>query len=370
MNTFFRRRDLGSGLGKLLATLVFISCGMFVARADDGGGAAEDIVTLEPIDEPLGEEDRQVIDEIFGDPVLRDSEAPETRPPEPPVLSELAQGVLGEPEVLEDAGVLLYRTQLPGVSQLWIYVPREMPPTAKVPLVLISPAGSEGYHGMDLTPADQPEHIPYAQAGMVTAAFSTPGSLPDGWTEEQRREAVNSFHASGKGVRTARGVMNYVVRLFPQINPHMVFAAGHSSAGSLALTLGAYQSSLRGILAYAPSTNLRKELGELAIEIFDNQIPGFAAFTRLSSPLSLAKRITSPVFIYQARDDRVIDPAGTTEFVEKLRVSNPSVTFLLEPEGGHYQGMLDQGIPAGIQWIDDLTNWRDLPANQMAEKQE
>jgi dipeptidyl aminopeptidase/acylaminoacyl peptidase len=194
--------------------------------------------------------------------------------------------------------------------------------------------------------------------------------LPDNWTEEQRHEAVDKFHASGKGVRTARSVMNYVVRLFPQIDPNMVFAAGHSSAGGLALTLGAYQSSLRGIIAYAPSTDLRRELGELTIEIFDSQIPGFAAFTRLASPLNLTKRITSPVFIFQTRDDRVIDPAATTEFVEKLKVSNPNVTYVLEPEGGHYEGMLDKGIPKAIRWIDELTNWRDLPANQVAEKRD
>ena len=80
-------------------------------------------------------------------------------------------------------------------------------------------------------------------------------------------------------------------------------------------------------------------------------LPGFRHFVKRSSPLTHTSRLTAPVFLFFADDDEMIQAEGYRPFIAKLRETNREVTLRTVPEGGHYQSMIDEGIPAGIEWI-------------------
>lgn len=51
-------------------------------------------------------------------------------------------------------------------------------------------------------------------------------------------------------------------------------------------------------------------------------------------------------------DDNNEPYADTQIYVTRLKQSSGvDVTFATTPRGGHYQSMIDRGIPGGIDWI-------------------
>lgn len=61
-----------------------------------------------------------------------------------------------------------------------------------------------------------------------------------------------------------------------------------------------------------------------------------------------------PVFIFQATDDSVIPVEDTKSFVTELQKSNPNITFITVNKGDHYDSMIQQGIPKGIEWLNKI----------------
>ena len=76
----------------------------------------------------------------------------------------------------------IYRTWQDHAGQKWInacwyYRPEQA--TGKLALVLVPPAGSTLFTGMDLGDGDRPEHYPYARAGFAVASFEIDGHVPN-----------------------------------------------------------------------------------------------------------------------------------------------------------------------------------------------
>ncbi len=135
-----------------------------------------------------------------------------------------------------------YELDLPGPEQpthLWIYAPSERAPDAKLPAVLIAPAGSDLMHGMGLGDGDRPEHLPYVAAGFVVVAYELSG---DGRT----REAYDAFSKAQGGLANGLAALSFVRQQIPFVDSSRIFTAGHSSAGDAALLLAAHAPSLRG----------------------------------------------------------------------------------------------------------------------------
>lgn len=80
-------------------------------------------------------------------------------------------------------------------------------------------------------------------------------------------------------------------------------------------------------------------------------LPGLQAFASGTSPMNHVDSFACPVFIFHARDDSNEPFKRTESFVNLMKASGKQITFLAADNGDHYQSMIDQGIPAAVEWI-------------------
>ena len=249
----------------------------------------------------------------------------------------------------------------PGAAmEAWIYLPAGEHPAGSLKAVLVAPAGTNLLTGMELGPltddAYHDECLPYAEAGMAVVMYSLDGHLSDEDAESEETDAdtaaYNAFVKSGAGVINARNALELVLARLPEVNPSQIYSAGHSSAGTLSLLFGEHEGRLAGVLAYAPASDVEKEHAELAENPFAGLLyPNLDHFIKRSSPKTHAAEMKHPVFLFHAEDDSRIPADGTRGFAENLEARGVEVTLEIVPEGEHYDAMIDQGIPAGIEWI-------------------
>jgi dienelactone hydrolase len=257
---------------------------------------------------------------------------------------------LGSPKKIAD-GILRYESTLKrgnNVSKIWIYVPEKMK-SEKLPCVLIAPAGSRLIDGASLGEGSKAEHLPYVKAGFVVVAYDIDDE-PKDESDEATLEAVTAFKNSNAGLINQKNALDYALEKVSIINADKIYVAGHSSAATHALLVAANESRLKGVIAYAPATDIEKFLGE-NLDIFDEYINGLKEFLVRSSPINNTEKIKVPVFLFHAKDDSTVSIKMTEDFAEKLKKTNSDVTLIKAEKGDHYFSMINQGIPKGIEWL-------------------
>ena len=124
-----------------------------------------------------------------------------------------------------------------------LYLPTGQHPPHSLPCVFIAPAGTRLLHGSALGEADSPEHLPYARAGFAVLAYELSGDLPNdsggALTFNQLKSPVQQFMAADGGLANARAAVDFVLAKVPEVNPAQLYAAGHSSAATMALDAAA-----------------------------------------------------------------------------------------------------------------------------------
>ncbi|HEV7280202.1 MAG TPA: prolyl oligopeptidase family serine peptidase [Pirellulaceae bacterium] len=235
----------------------------------------------------------------------------------------------------------------PGQSgQVWLYLPPGDHAPGSLPCVLIAPAGTTMLEGMDLGEGDQAEHLPYVHAGFAVVAYSLDGPS----FGEFDPAAFNAFRDSMAGLVNARNAVEFVLAKVPEVDPKRIYAAGHSSAGTHALLLAEHEPRLAGAAAYMPAYDVPKRFGWF-LRFVEGQLPGATEFAHRSSPKTHADRLNCPVFLYTANDDSNVPAADVRAAAEDLQSRGKDVTIEVAPYGGHYEPMIDSGIPAAIEWM-------------------
>ncbi|HEY2586292.1 MAG TPA: hypothetical protein VGI81_11065 [Tepidisphaeraceae bacterium] len=166
----------------------------------------------------------------------------------------------------------------PGLPmQIYLYLPAGQRVTHSLPCVFIAPAGSRLFHGMQVGKNDMPEHLPYVRAGFAVCAYELSGSLP---RTSQRSMPwsmvagpVRQFVAADGGVANAQHAIDYVLNQVPEVNPQQLYAAGHSSAATVALDVAAGDHRIRGVAAYAPVCDVEQRLASILPETWSNGSP-------------------------------------------------------------------------------------------------
>ncbi|MGI8978097.1 MAG: alpha/beta hydrolase family protein [Pirellulaceae bacterium] len=238
---------------------------------------------------------------------------------------------------------------------LWTYLPEGQHAPGSLPCILICGAGSTLLEGMSLTDRDAsgdgdvPEHIPYAKAGFAVVAYELDG---DGELGEDL--AYDAFRQSRAGLVNARNALEYVLAKVPEVNPKQIYSAGHSSAGTMSLLFAEHEPRLAGCIAFAPCTDVPGFLGAVRALSFTHQ--GIADFVVQSSPSTHESRLNCPVFLFHAEDDGNVDVEETEAFAARLQQKGRDVTLKIVPTGDHYDSMIEEGIPAAIQWLKSKTN--------------
>jgi DNA-directed RNA polymerase subunit RPC12/RpoP len=267
---------------------------------------------------------------------------------QPPV--HLAGGIDFYPVVIGGDG--------PGLPmQVYLYLPAGQREPHSLPCVFIAPAGSRLFHGMSLGEGDMPEHLPYVRAGFAVCAYELSGSLPGRPGSSLAWSAVTGpvrdFMAADGGVANARIAVNYVLAQVPEVNPQHLYAAGHSSAATVALDVAASDHRIRGVAAYAPACNLEQRLAAF-LPTLERHVPGSSAFIARISPMRHVSDFACPIYLFHADDDANVATSDNQAFVDALHAAGKHVQFVRVPSGGHYDSMIDDGIPGGIEFFKSL----------------
>ncbi len=234
---------------------------------------------------------------------------------------------------------------------LWLYLPTKVDPAPKsLPCVLIAPAGSDGASGMMLAEGDRLEHLPYVRAGFAVMAFDLDGGVvqPDA-PNFSSVPAMTAFVKARAGLVNGRIAQAFIDAKVPQVDPGRHYVAGHSSAATFALLFAEHEPGLKGCVAYAPVVDLTSRLGGRGA----GRLQRFGLsdlLTRYSPRISEAK-LTCPVFLFASRDDENVSFEESVGCSERLQKLKKPVTLELVDTGGHYESMLNEGIPRGIAWL-------------------
>jgi dipeptidyl aminopeptidase/acylaminoacyl peptidase len=236
---------------------------------------------------------------------------------------------------------------------MYLYLPEGQHQPGSLPCILHTGAGTTLLHGVEMDGGgNPPEYIPYVKAGYAVLLFEMDGPIYDDEDVEEMREAYKAFKASRAGLVNARNAIEYLIAKVPEVDPSRIYASGHSSAATHALLLAEHEPRLAGVLAYAPAVDLPQWF-EPRLPILRVLMPGVVDFVTQSSPGTHVARLKCPTFLFQAEDDSICDIDETRQFVHQLRAQGTEVTFKTVPTGDHYEAMINDGLPAGVQWLRD-----------------
>jgi dienelactone hydrolase len=249
----------------------------------------------------------------------------------------------------------------PGHSgKLWVYLPAGDAPAKSLPCVLIAGAGSNLITGMDLSAGDQAEHVPWARAGFAVVAYEIDGAVPGGLSgnvpESLLKMSAGGFLKARAGVANAQHALDYVAAKLPQVDPSRILAVGHSSAGTLALLAAQSDPRIRAVVAFAPGRYETDPQMAAALRGSDREIPGISKVLTTFNPAAPENlsRLGGPAFLFTAEDDGNVPASATRELAAALQGRGKSVTLEVVPAGGHYDAMIDPGIPRAIAWAKAL----------------
>jgi dipeptidyl aminopeptidase/acylaminoacyl peptidase len=237
--------------------------------------------------------------------------------------------------------------------RVWYYQPEQV--SGQLPLVLVPPAGSRLFFGKGLAEGQRPEHYPYARAGFAVVSFDIDGHVPDrhGGLDAAVLKGARQFRNAQAGLANARAALDFVLANVPNIDPDRIYVAGHSTAGTLALLVAEDEPRIKACAAYAAITDVEAWLADIAPRL-DSELPGYRQFLKSSSPKMHAERLKCPVFLFHAEDDSVVPISQCTDFAALLKKSNPHVTVVTTQSGDHYDSMIREGIPKGINWFQQV----------------
>ncbi len=253
-------------------------------------------------------------------------------------------------EVADQVSLSKYQVEATG-NQVWVYLPTDAPADQPLTTVLIAVAGTPMIHGLELADGDSVEHIPYAQAGFAVVAYGLTGPVEDDASDASYVESIESYVEREGGLLDAVDALKLATEKHPAVGAGPVFVAGHSSAGLIALNLARRSRNFAGCIAYAAPTNLENEVDPDLAEALQKYIPGFRKFVIENSPVRNAAQINCPVFFFNALDDSRVPPQSVAVYLKTLKAAGKPLNHLQVETGGHYNSMIEQGIPAGIEWI-------------------
>ena len=219
-----------------------------------------------------------------------------------------------------------------------------------LPCILHTGAGTTLLHGVEMEGVgNPPEYLPYVKAGYAVLLYDMDGPS---YGDDDMNEAFQAFKASRAGLVNARNAIEYLIAKAPEVNPSQIYASGHSSAASHALLLAEHEPRLAGVIAYAPAVDLPKWFGP-RLGVLRLLLPGVTDFVTQSSPSTHIARLKCPTLLFQAEDDTTCDIGETRIFADQLRAQGTDVTFIAVPTGGHYEAMVNEGLPAGVRWMQE-----------------
>ena len=276
------------------------------------------------------------------------------------VTQNLTPGEQIEPGVWRSEVILPVAGDAP---RAWVYRPRaalKARTKRHFPCVFIAPAGTDVTGGAGLRDDERATHIPYVRAGMIVVVYEINGLSRD------KAVAARDFWKANFGLDNAEAAISWTLQNVPHVDASRLFAAGHSSAGALALEVAQHDARIRACAAYAPACNfVWPDPGGSVLDIAareDDEVPGFSSALRVIMPQNNLKSLNCPLFLFCCDDDTVVNPLEVRGFANAEKSVGKKVTLLTQPNGGHVKGMKQNGIPAAIQWLKEFHHQKRIVA--------
>lgn len=279
---------------------------------------------------------------------------------------------LGEPAIQFPSGATMYHVSIRDAAggagskmQLRVYLPAGEHADRSLPCVLIAPAGTPLLYGANVEGDDyHDETLPYCESGMVVIHYSIDGAIPDSVNMNDDQEvsramatAWPAFKESGGGIVNGRNALEFALAKIPSVDPNRICAAGHSSAGTLALMLAATEPRITHCVAYAPAYDCERRMDEVINDPMTRiLLPGLKPFIEWYSPMNHLADFRCKMMIFHARDDSNVPFEDANRFIGQLPNKGDGVQFVQAASGGHYTPMISEGIPAAIEWFGGETN--------------
>jgi predicted Zn finger-like uncharacterized protein len=238
---------------------------------------------------------------------------------------------------------------------LYFYLPPGDHEPGSLPCVLVAPAGSICVTGMDLGEGDQKEHVPYVRAGFAVLSYSLDGHIddPNSGNDAKLRQASLEFLAAKSGLTNAKVALEWLSARVPEVDKGRIYAAGHSSAGTVALLLAQNEPRIKKCAAFDARSDVEANFSWLQKIALRQKIPGLDAFFTTYNPKTNAGKVACPVLLFHARDDSVVPVSESESLAAALKGLGKDVTLAIVPAGDHYEPMIRQGIPKAIAWFND-----------------
>ena len=338
----------GIVVGLLLVFVALINVALKYAKGD----------RLENMKRAMNEEQVRNDEALRKGPRLNESAPPPINSPftfnERPVPFDAARDY---PELgLErkvDRGLRMHVATIPNPggepTVVHVYLPKVRGGDRSLPAVLVAPAGSNCLCGQSLGDGDSPEHTPYAREGFAVVAYSLAGPMPDNGSDAMLANSMRAYQRADAGLNDARHAIAFALKRVPEIDPDRLYAAGHSSAGTFALMLAANDSRIKGAAAYAACIDMEARMAPIIPLL--KRVSGFNQFLAKVNPRAFETRLNCPVFLFHAEDDDNVPSSDSTSMEERLKKAGKDVTLITTQRGGHYQSMIDSGIPGAIRWM-------------------
>jgi dipeptidyl aminopeptidase/acylaminoacyl peptidase len=246
-----------------------------------------------------------------------------------------------------------YRTLAGG--RVWVYLPPGIGADAKVPCVVVPPAGSRLFHGMLLGEGDRPEHLPWVAAGFAVVSFDISGPLPPGRpTKDVAMKAMTEFTKARCGVSDALTAVQVALAKCPQIDAKRLYLSGHSSAGTLVLQIASASDQFKGCATFAPTIFTEQALGKPELAKLEAIIPGVSKTFHDLAPPNTVMKMGCPVFLFHAADDTSVPAQSFDTYNDMLQIAQKTVAYVKVPNGGHRDSMIEVGLPKAIAWVKTL----------------
>ena len=190
--------------------------------------------------------------------------------------------------------------------------------------------------------------------GFAVVSFSLDGHIddPNSGNDAQLRQASLAFLAAKSGLTNAKVAPEWLSARVPEVNKERIYAAGHSSAGTVALLLAENEPRIKKCAAFDARSDVEANFPWLQRTAIRQRIPEVDAFFTTYNPKTNPGKVGCPVLLFHAHDDSVVPVSESESFAAALKGLGKDVTLAIVPAGDHYEPMIRQGIPKAIAWFN------------------
>ena len=162
-----------------------------------------------------------------------------------------------------------------------------------------------------------------------------------------------AFLNAQAGLINARVAIEYATTQVPSIDPKRLYTVGHSSAATVALLVAENEPRIAALRRLRARRRRQSEFSARGAAAIAQLVPGADQFFTRFNPSVNESKIACPLFLFYADDDARF-ASQVRELGARLQAAGKQVTVSSVASGGHYDSMINEGVPRAIEWLKSL----------------